>query len=169
MKGFIACALAGTIIAALFVLLVSCSDHQKEFDKVSRSIDKQIEMVGAMNRTIDAITKETDEAIEASKRISSMVNLMDDRWTGNDKWTHASLILSNISGKDRHKAQTIISNLCRSGRISHSSHKIWIDAYVYVETEREKRESKRHEQAYIQEFRQNIADLQNRVYELENK
>ncbi len=89
-----------------------------------------------------------------------------DKWSDpkGNKWQDASLILSNISGKDADTAQVIISNLCRGGRVKHSSHEIWINAYVETKREKLENESQDH-----QELRQQVSDLQNRVYELENE
>ena len=97
---------AALLISLCIVFVLGCYNSQDEFDEVSRSIDKQIEMVGAMNRTIDAMIKQTDKAIKKSREINRMIGEMSP--TTNDYIDH-------------------------------------------------------------QECRQNIADLQNRVYELENE
>jgi len=104
---------AALLISLCIVFVLGCSNSQDEFDEVSRSIDKQIEMVGAMNRTIDAITKEAEEAIKTRQGPYPLT------------------------------------------MISHGVTNTFIIT------------PDRHDDA-IQEFRQQITDLQNRVYELEN-
>jgi len=74
-------------------------------------------------------------------------------------------ILNHTLGTNGPRYYAIVSNLCKTGKIQHSSHKLIQDQRAEIE----KRMSQDQGPAYVQEFRQNIQDLQNRVYELENQ
>lgn len=79
-------------------------------------------------------------------------------------YPHSSDLQTIVSHFGREQWPKVIQDLCQIGRISHSTHVRWISLISNpppVSVDRQDIE--------IQEFRQNITDLQNRVYELENR
>lgn len=73
-------------------------------------------------------------------------------------------ILNSTLGISGDKYHSIISNLCNMGEIEHSSHRLIINHRESRDRMGPNQDGPEH-----QEFRQNITDLQNRVYELENR
>jgi len=73
-------------------------------------------------------------------------------------------ILNATLGTNGPRYYAIISNLCNTGKIQHSSHRIILNAKEVRE-----RQGPNQEGPHIQELRQNISDLQNRVFELEDQ
>lgn len=98
------------------------------------------------------------ESIEEDRRRADMLTILD---------------AINDEKKDTYDVKSIASNLCEAKKIQHSSHQRFIDLDTAMdrigENVRREKQKKQEDAQVIQEFRQNIQDLQNRVFELERK
>ncbi len=102
----------------------------------------------------DVPTESTDEPVTITKAFGIPVEYQADILT----------ILDATKGKHNSKSLSIVSNLCAQGKIGHKVHEKWRAAHIEVEERKLEEENQ-----VIQEFRQNITNLQNRVFELERK